>query len=633
MLDKDILISQNQDLIASLSMICGVCGVSAKSLSLVVPGDYNAVEFRICLLDEVLKLNEFFFICDECLSLVLRCTSGLSFVDHLRSLSQFEFVRGCFLCGSNNLLNKFQITYDFSSLMALIRFNLQYTFRTEVLHNICPPCEELYTDLTNLYHVIRNNPKYPGDEVAAKEKKRIPSTKKYNTCNDEMIANFRLENRSNNILQGEDTKTINDSGSVSLSTTEEQHNLKEIMEQFQQYTVSQCTTTTSTSTRNNSRIDVGWETYDTSETTTNKRSYLGESVQEGDIEETLQEKKEAVVKEEKEIEEEQEGEEKDIQEEAEERMEQGRIKKYKVEEEELRDEELNEEYEYEFDDYEEEEEHGESQSNMQSGEDDQFEELYEEEEEESHQTPEFLQSQKNKVEEIQSDIYALRDTSSEKHSNSTTDRSFTTFKNSSKNDLEHNCLKRILSKNNTEDLLMKTHPQFHTDAKSTSITEILDAHQQTKLQQDKNDLIAKQNPLYTEKNIEEEEIRNEAEKDKEVNGEYDYEFNDYEEQDEDQNKVHTEEEDEVDDLSEEKQEGHQTTDIESPQPDQNKKMQVFAILNTPSKNLLNPSTAKVNTNISYSSSSFNCKDVKKIRSKIKHTVARHVQVYKILRKK
>ncbi|KAF5275340.1 hypothetical protein FQR65_LT04168 [Abscondita terminalis] len=60
------------------------------------------------------------------------------------------------------------MSYGFSSSMVLIRLHEQYTYKIKLLLKICPSCEKLYTDLTCLYRVIRQNLKYSGDEVTSK---------------------------------------------------------------------------------------------------------------------------------------------------------------------------------------------------------------------------------------------------------------------------------------------------------------------------------------------------------------------------------------------------------------------------------------------------------------------------------
>ncbi|KAF5286233.1 hypothetical protein FQR65_LT02245 [Abscondita terminalis] len=252
MSDQSIFILHNRDKINSLPSICGICGVCTKSLSLAAPSDYTDKELRICFLNEVLKLNEFFFTCNECYNLVFRCTSGLKFLDHLRSLLQFGRIKGCFLCGSNDLVNKFNMRYDFSSSMVLIRLHEQYTYKTEVLLKICPSCEELYTNLTCLYRVIRKNPKYSGDEVASKRKERpLVQTQRKLTQS--------LQTSSNNTGD-------NIGNSPVLLSTLSTDGMKHYLKMIRKAIGSQCTTSSE------------WETNDITEVSTPSEFYLDEDL-------------------------------------------------------------------------------------------------------------------------------------------------------------------------------------------------------------------------------------------------------------------------------------------------------------------------------------------------------------------
>ncbi|KAK4872016.1 hypothetical protein RN001_016140 [Aquatica leii] len=198
MSDEDLIIIKKGDFNVSLVLKCGVCGVGAKSLTLVAPGEYDSVEFRICMLDEVLKLNDYFFMCYDCLSLVLRCTTSLGIMHYTRSLSEFKPVRECFLCGTAKATHEFRRRHDIASLMVLQRMNQQYNFRTELVHKICYTCDELYKDLAALYNIVRVNPKYRGDMIASEPKERLGDEKKYEDSTKQMLAKLRFSPKDKN---------------------------------------------------------------------------------------------------------------------------------------------------------------------------------------------------------------------------------------------------------------------------------------------------------------------------------------------------------------------------------------------------------------------------------------------------
>ncbi|KAK4871727.1 hypothetical protein RN001_015851 [Aquatica leii] len=179
------------------------------------PGEFSCVQLRICMLDEILNPKKHFFLCEDCRILVLPCTASLKILAVSRAVSELETKKGCFLCGSTRCIKQFNITDQDINDRILFRFTQEYTYMTETKDKICKSCNEMYTDLQELYkqllYIIKpkkievsveNNTPITYNDTGKKVVKDLKKNTKSNT-------NGNIENKNYSINSQEDSEELN----------------------------------------------------------------------------------------------------------------------------------------------------------------------------------------------------------------------------------------------------------------------------------------------------------------------------------------------------------------------------------------------------------------------------------------
>ncbi|KAK5639226.1 hypothetical protein RI129_011718 [Pyrocoelia pectoralis] len=149
------LLKQNDENV-EIPMVCRLCGIPVKSLTLFTPGEYEYGDVYTCLLYEIHN-GESYFLCEQCIHTTKNIACCMRLLHSSRCLNKKNNVVGCFMCGSGNCNIFFVMNDTEVENIVLDRFLDRFGFYAKSTQRICISCNEVFSDLVEIHTVLRDN--------------------------------------------------------------------------------------------------------------------------------------------------------------------------------------------------------------------------------------------------------------------------------------------------------------------------------------------------------------------------------------------------------------------------------------------------------------------------------------------